>query len=97
MFSHPDWPPPSLEHARNVENASDTQGAGPAECSPRANLDQPRAPYRFWIDQVQPRPDRAGDRLIGLAFAFGRIVSDPALHVQAGIWAAVDKRRHRAA
>jgi hypothetical protein len=40
---------------------------------------------------VQPRADRAGDGLVGLAFALGRIVSDPALHVQAHIWTAVDE------
>ena len=45
---------------------------------------------------MHPRANRAGDGRIHFAFAFGRIVSDPALHVQAGIWAAVDEWRHRA-
>jgi hypothetical protein len=48
----------------------------------------------FRIDQVQPRANRAGDGLINVAFAFGRIVSDPALHVQTRIRAAVDEGRH---
>jgi hypothetical protein len=51
----------------------------------------------FRIDQMLPRANRAGDGLISLAIAFGRIVSDPALHVQACIWAAVDEWRHYAA
>ena len=55
----------------------------------------PEHPPGFRIDQVQPRANRAGDRLISLAFAFGRIVSDPALHVHACIRAAVDERGHR--
>jgi len=56
----------------------------------------PEHPSGFRIDQVLPRANRACDRLISLVFAFGRIVSDPALHVQTGIRAAVDKWWHRA-
>jgi hypothetical protein len=62
-----------------------------------ANLRQPEHLAGFRIDQVLPRAKRAGDGLISLAIAFGRIVSDPALHVQACIWAAVDEWRHYAA
>jgi hypothetical protein len=48
----------------------------------------------FRIDQVQPRANQAGNRLISIAFALGRIVSDPALHVHARIRAAEDKSGH---
>ena len=50
----------------------------------------------FRINQVQPSANRACDRLIGFAFAFGRIFSDPALHVQACVRAAVEEWRHAA-
>ena len=46
---------------------------------------------------MQPHANRAGDWLIGLALTFVRIVGDPALHVQARIWAAANEWRHFAA
>jgi len=45
---------------------------------------------------MDPCADRAGDGLISLALAFGRIVSDPALHLEACIRAAEDEYDHRA-
>jgi hypothetical protein len=45
---------------------------------------------------VGPYANRAGDGLISLANAFGRIVSDPALHLEACIRAAEDEYDHRA-
>jgi hypothetical protein len=48
----------------------------------------------FRIDQVRPCANRAGDGMVSLAFAVGRIVSDPALHVHARIRAAKEEGRH---
>jgi hypothetical protein len=54
----------------------------------------PKYPSGFGIDQVGLHANRARDRLISRALAFGRIVSDPALHLHSCIRATVDEGRH---
>jgi hypothetical protein len=46
------------------------------------------------IDQMNLRAGQAGYGFIGLGTVIGRFVGDPALHLQAGIGAAVEERCH---
>ena len=48
----------------------------------------------FRIDQMNTRADEARYGFIGIGTVIGRFVGDPALHLHAGIGAAVDERCH---
>ena len=48
----------------------------------------------FRIDQVYPRADETGYRLIGVVVAFRRIIGDPTLNAKPGIRTAVEKSAH---
>jgi len=48
----------------------------------------------FRIDQVYPRADEAGYRLIGIVVAFCRIVGNPTLNAKTGIRTTIEKSAH---
>jgi hypothetical protein len=48
----------------------------------------------FGIDEMHAPAGWAGHRLEAVFVPLRRIACDPALHAQAGIWTAIQKRRH---
>jgi hypothetical protein len=82
-----------IERADNCLHAAE-RGVFGGSLEARLIFVSPKHPSGFGIDQVSLHANRAGDRLISRALAFGRIVSDPGLHLHSCIRAAVDEGRH---